>query len=105
MGIVIINAILGFVQEYAPSRRWRFGGWPPQATVLRDGVPLEVDATTVVPGDVLVLETGDKVPADARHPGSFNLETDEALLTGESLPVNQAAGPVQWAPIWPSAPG
>lgn len=95
MGIVIINAILGFVQEYraeqAVEALRRLAA--PQATVLRDGVPLEVDATTVVPGDVLVLETGDKVPADARVIQAFNLETDEALLTGESLPVAKRPDP------------
>ncbi len=91
MAIVVINAILGFVQEYRAEQAVEAlrKMASPTATVLRNGEQLEVTAGEVVPGDVLVLETGDKVPADARVVEAFNLEANEALLTGESLPVKK----------------
>ncbi|MGC9316608.1 MAG: cation-translocating P-type ATPase [Armatimonadota bacterium] len=96
MAIVILNAILGFVQEYRAEKAVealrRMAS--PTATVLRDDRQVEVKAAEVVPGDVLVLETGDKVAADARVVEAFNLECDEALLTGESLPVTKQTEPV-----------
>ncbi|MGI5819321.1 MAG: cation-translocating P-type ATPase [Armatimonadota bacterium] len=89
MAIVIINAILGFMQEYRAEKAVEAlrKMAAPTATVLRDGRQAEVRATEVVPGDVLVLETGDKIPSDARVIESFNLEADESMLTGESVPV------------------
>ncbi len=95
MAIVIINAILGFVQEYraeqAVEALQRMAS--PTATVLRDGKQVEVESREVVPGDILVLETGDKIAADGRVSESFNLEADEALLTGESVPVSKHVDP------------
>ena len=89
MAIVLINAALGFVQEYRAEQAVEAlrKMTAPTATVIRDGRQIEVAAVNVVPGDLLVLETGDRVPADARVIEAFNLEADEALLTGESLPV------------------
>lgn len=91
MAIVIINAILGFVQEYRAEQAVEAlrKMASPTATVLRDGRQVEVPSSEVVPGDILILETGDKIAADARVLEAYNLETDEALLTGESLPVSK----------------
>ncbi len=91
MAIVIINAVLGFFQEYRAEQAVEAlrKMASPTATVVRHGRQAEVDAQDVVPGDILVLETGGKIAADCRVCESFNLETDEALLTGESLPVGK----------------
>src|SRR5512136_2870033 len=65
---------------------------PPTALVLRNGQSREVETIFLVPGDVLLLKTGQRVPADARLLDSFGLEADESSLTGESLPVTKDAG-------------
>ena len=64
---------------------------PPTTMVLRNGQPKEVETALVVPGDILVLKTGQRVPADARLLESFGLEVDESSLTGESYPVAKDA--------------
>jgi Ca2+-transporting ATPase len=95
-GVVVLNTILGFVQE------WRAEGAlaalqkmaAPHARVLRDGHEEDIEAPDVVPGDVLVLETGDRVPADARLLSSEDLHADESALTGESEPVAKEPGQV-----------
>ncbi len=89
VGVVILNTLLGFFQE------WRAEGAlkalsemsAHHTRVLRNGKPLEIDASQVVPGDVLALETGDRVAADARILSSDNLHVDESALTGESQAV------------------
>lgn len=89
--IVILNSLLGYYQEYKAERSLellkKVGA--PHAKVVRDGKTKIINAEEVVPGDVLVLETGDKAPADARLIKIFNLQTNEAVLTGESSPVNK----------------
>jgi P-type Ca2+ transporter type 2C len=91
--IVLLNATLGFQQDYraeraiAALRRLTV----PLVRVRRDGGPLAVPAPEVVPGDVLLLEPGDLVAADARLLASPNLRVGEASLTGESQPVEKAA--------------
>jgi Ca2+-transporting ATPase len=67
---------------------------PPTASVLRNGQPRKVQTAYLVPGDVILLKTGQRVPADARLLNSFGLEVDEASLTGESLPVAKDAAAV-----------
>jgi len=88
-GVIILNTILGFFQEWraekALSALRRMAS--PHAKVLRDGNPKLIDASEVVPGDILFLETGDKVAADARLIWVNELQVDESALTGESLPV------------------
>jgi Ca2+-transporting ATPase len=93
MIIVIINAILGFTQEYRAEKSIEAlqKMAAPQAHVLRDSEPMDIPATEVVPGDILRLETGDRLPADARLIKSHNIYTDEASLTGESMPVKKDA--------------
>lgn len=93
LGVVVANGIVGFVQEYRASRAIDalLGLVAHDCTVLRDGVPGRIPAREVVPGDVLVVSAGDKVAADARLLTTRGLFVDEALLTGESLPVEKVA--------------
>ena len=89
--IVVFAVLLGFVQEFRAERAIEAlrEMAAPVAYVVRDGKELEAPAREVVPGDVVLLRTGNKVPADARVIESYNLQTDEAPLTGESLPVEK----------------
>ncbi len=95
--IVVFCAILGFLQEFRAEKALEAlkNMLSPSITALRDGVEKEVPSTDLVPGDILLLEAGDKVPADARVLESHSLRCDEAALTGESAPVgkNPAALP------------
>jgi Ca2+-transporting ATPase len=92
--IVLLAVLLGFVQEYRAERATdalrRMTA--PTATVLRDGEECEIPARQLVPGDVILLRAGDRVPADARVVESVNLQIEEAALTGESVPVEKHAG-------------
>jgi len=91
--IVILVAIAGFVQEYRAEKALealrRLAA--PKARVIRDGKELIISAREVVPGDIAALESGDHVPADARLIESIELRTNEAILTGESYPVEKDA--------------
>ncbi len=93
MTIVILNAILGVVQtskaEEALAALKKMTA--PNADVLRDGHLLTIPAREVVPGDVVLLETGNYIPADVRLIESVNLRIEEASLTGESVPVEKEA--------------
>ena len=95
-GVVVINAIIGFVQEgkaeeaIAAVRAMLAA----RATVVRDGERHGIDARELVPGDLVVLESGDRVPADIRLIRERNLRTEESALTGESLPVEKSVDPV-----------
>jgi len=89
--IVILNAFVGFVQEYRSEKAIeamkRLAA--PQARLLRDGKEAFAAARDVVPGDIILLETGDRIPADARLVEAIELKTDEAALTGESSSVDK----------------
>ncbi len=90
--IIAIIVVLVLVEVWNEYRAKRSIGAlrklaPPTALVLRNGQPMEVQTAFLVPGDVMLLKTGRRVPADARLLDSFGLEVDEASLTGESLPV------------------
>src|SRR5690606_28443342 len=91
MVIVVINAVLGFVQEYRTEKTMEALKElaAPTAKVMRDGKPVEIAAEEIVPGDLIILETGDRIPADAVLVESNNLFVDESLLTGESVPVEK----------------
>ncbi len=96
MVIVFINAIMGFTQEYRAEKAIEALKQmaAPQAHLIRMGQPIDVPALTVVPGDILRLEMGDRLPADARLIESHNIHTDEASLTGESMPVKKEANAI-----------
>lgn len=87
--VLVINAVIGTIQEYSAERSAEALRQlvALHARVLREGDAFEIDAETLVPGDVVLLESGSKVPADLRLILSQGLEIDESLLTGESLPV------------------
>ncbi len=89
--ILILNAFLGFIQEYKAEKAIEALKKlaTPKAKVIRNGRDQEIDSREVVPGDILVLATGDKIPADSRIIEQMNLETQEAALTGESVPVQK----------------
>jgi len=89
--IVLLNAVLGFIQEYRAERSLEALQElsAPRARVRRDGMLLEIAAAELVPGDIIELEAGDRVPADARLVELAFLQVDESVLTGESLPVSK----------------
>jgi Ca2+-transporting ATPase len=89
--IVLLAALLGFVQEYRAERAIEAlrEMAAPHAVVLRDGRELDIPARDVVPGDVVLLVAGNRVPADGRLLDAVNLQTQEAALTGESMPVDK----------------
>ncbi len=90
--IVLFAALLGFVQEYRAERAMAAlkKMAAPTATVVRDDRETEVPARELVPGDVVILRTGDKVPADARLLEAVNLRAEESSLTGESVPSEKS---------------
>ncbi len=87
-GILLLNAILGFVQEFKAERAIEALKKisSPMALVLRNGAPKKIPAKELVPGDILLLEEGEIVPADARIIKSSSLQIEESSLTGESVP-------------------
>ena len=100
--VVILNAVMGYVQQsrgeqaVAALRQMSAA----KATVLRDGVRQSIAATDLVPGDIILIEEGDTIPADARLLHCAALQTAEAALTGESLPVLKGTAPVdETAPL------
>ncbi len=88
-GVVVVNTVIGFVQEYRAGKAIEalINMVPETATVLRDGERRSVPASELVPGEVVELQSGDKVPADMRILSLRNLRVEEAALTGESVPV------------------
>jgi P-type Ca2+ transporter type 2C len=100
--IVVLNALLGAIQEgraEAAARAVR-GLLADSSTVVREGRPLELGSSEIVPGDVVLLYAGDRVPADGRVVEAAAAEVDESTLTGESLPASKRAEP----PDEPEAP-
>src|SRR5690606_23025570 len=96
VAVVVINGIIGFVQEGKAEKaidaiRQMLA---PKASVLRDGNRRSVEGETLVPGDIVLLEAGDKVPADLRLLQARGLSMQEAILTGESVPVEKDSQPV-----------
>ncbi|MDA8218900.1 MAG: HAD-IC family P-type ATPase [Dehalococcoidales bacterium] len=96
--VVVLNSIVGFVQEYKAEQSLRALAQmtAPRARVLRDGREREIDAREVVPGDVVLLESGVKVPADLRLFRALELQVDESTLTGESLPVTKQTREIEY---------
>ena len=97
VGVVVINALIGFIQEGKAEKSLdairRMLSL--HATVVRDGQRQEVEAEMLVPGDIVLLASGDKVPADLRLVETRNLRIEEAALTGESEPVEKSPDPIE----------
>ncbi|CUX79579.1 MAG: Ca+ ATPase [Roseibaca calidilacus] len=96
LAVVLANAIIGFIQEGKAEAAMAAirGMLAPKASVLRDGRRVSVDGADLVPGDIVLLEAGDKVPADLRVIEARGLAAQEAILTGESVPVEKGQTPV-----------
>src|SRR4029077_3751424 len=94
LAIVLVNGVLGFIQEFRAERSLTSLRKMSVATarVIRDGMALSIPARELVSGDLIVLEAGDRIPADARLIYTTNFQTQEASLTGESTPVQKRAG-------------
>ncbi|HHO69218.1 MAG TPA: HAD family hydrolase, partial [Gammaproteobacteria bacterium] len=96
LAIVVLNGLLGFVQEWKAEKAMAAlqRMLSPRCTVLRDGSEQVIDASQLVPGDLVLLEIGDRVPADLRLVEAVNLKADESALTGESVSVHKDVEPV-----------
>lgn len=97
MVIVFLNAIVGFVQEYRAEKAIdalkKLA--TPQTNVLRNGKPISVSSTTLVPGEIVLLEAGTLIPADMRLTDAHSLRIEESSLTGESVPVDKVTTVLQ----------
>ncbi|MBV8975372.1 MAG: HAD-IC family P-type ATPase [Sinobacteraceae bacterium] len=96
LGVVVINSLLGFIQEGKAAKALDSirNLLSAEARTLRGGEPRMIPAEQLVPGDIVLLESGDKVPADLRLTEVKSLRTEEATLTGESVPAEKTADPV-----------
>ncbi|MHC1742477.1 MAG: cation-transporting P-type ATPase [Syntrophobacteraceae bacterium] len=92
LGVVLVNAIIGFMQESKAVRAIEVlaRSMTTEATVIRSGETRQIESSALVPGDIVLLQSGDKVPADMRILKTKDLRIDESALTGESLPVSKA---------------
>ncbi|MBI2329392.1 MAG: HAD-IC family P-type ATPase [Chloroflexi bacterium] len=95
-GVIILNAVIGTFQESQAEKAMEalLEMAAPKAKVRRDGNIETIPAREIVPGDIILFEAGDKVPADARLLGSANLKVNESALTGESIPVEKQLVPL-----------
>ncbi len=100
LAIILLNGILGFVQEYKAEKSLEAlkGMYTAETLVLRSGQRLSVPSEDLVPGDVVILNQGDKAGADLRLIQSYNIEVEEAILTGESHYVTKTAASVPGGP-------
>jgi magnesium-transporting ATPase (P-type) len=96
LAVVLLNAAIGFIQEGRAERALDAirAMIDPMTTVVRDGQRLKIAADRIVPGDVVLIEAGDRVPADLRLLRARNLQIDEAVLTGDSVTVEKSVEPV-----------
>jgi Ca2+-transporting ATPase len=91
MAVLLLNAVIGYIQETRAEKAMDalMQMVKPNAKIKRDGAIRLIPARDIVPGDIIILETGDKVPADARLIEASNLKIDEAILTGESVAIGK----------------
>lgn len=90
---VFLNTVVGFIQEIkAEEALAQLSGYiKHKAFILREGIEKEIDARDIAAGDMLVIRSGEKIPADARIIEAYEIETDESALTGESVPISKVA--------------
>lgn len=95
--VVLLNAVIGFFQEYKAEESVRAlkRMVVPKARVIRDGKEKEINSELLVPGDIVLLASGAKVPADIRLIHTIELRIDEAMLTGESVPADKTIDPIR----------
>ncbi|WP_273522835.1 cation-transporting P-type ATPase [Rhodosalinus sediminis] len=95
LAVVVVNAVIGYIQEGRAEQAMDAirGMLAPRSSVLRDGRRISLDAAELVPGDVVLVEAGDRVPADLRLIEARGLSAEEAILTGESVPVDKGTAP------------
>ncbi|MEZ5739825.1 MAG: cation-transporting P-type ATPase [Burkholderiaceae bacterium] len=96
LAVILANAVIGFVQEGRAEQAMAAirGMLAPRCAVLRNGQRTSIDAADLVPGDIVILEAGDRVPADLRLIQARGVHAAEAILTGESVPVEKSVEPV-----------
>jgi Ca2+-transporting ATPase len=107
-GVVMVNSIIGFLQESKAIKAIESlaKSMTSEATVIRGGIKMKLPATELTIGDIVLLQSGDKVPADLRIIQLRELQIDESTLTGESVPVIKTIEPLsrklflQKEPIW-----
>lgn len=101
IAIIVLNGVLGFVQEFRAERSLRALKQlsAPHANVLREGVVRHIPAKDLVPGDIVILENGDRIPADIRWLSANSLDVEESALTGESHPVGKHAETIREADV------
>lgn len=92
--VIVLNGVIGFIQEYRAEKSLEKlkSYTAPHARVIRDGKEAEISADQIVPGDILVVSEGDRIQADGTLVEVRHIEIDEAILTGESLPVIKSKG-------------
>jgi sodium/potassium-transporting ATPase subunit alpha len=97
LGVIVINAVFAFLQEYKAERAVQalHRLLPDTAWVSRGGQPVQIARSEIVPGDVLILEEGERIPADARLIDATGMRVDNAALTGESKPKRRIAEPLE----------
>jgi magnesium-transporting ATPase (P-type) len=97
--VIVVNALFAFWQEHRAERAASHlrSLLPRRATVVRDGTAIDIDADDVVVGDVVVLEAGDRIPADAELVDAHQLAVDTSTLTGESVPEAVDVGDTAWS--------
>ncbi|MEM1102835.1 MAG: cation-transporting P-type ATPase [Pseudomonadota bacterium] len=96
LAVVLANAVIGFIQEGRAERAMDAikEMLAPHSTVVRNGQRREIDSAELAPGDIVFIEAGDKTPADLRLLRTHGLQVQEAILTGESVPVDKGVDPV-----------
>ncbi len=101
IAIVILNAIFGFIQEFKAEKTIEALKklTSPEAIVIRGDKEMKIESRMLVPGDIVILEEGTRVPADMRLISEAELKIDEAILTGESVPANKQTEPLKSASV------